>query len=75
MFSPFNSGKVGTGMWAQIGSICGLSGLPMALSYLKIALDIGRVFAKCLIFDDLFSSGLPIGCLKVRIPIRMVKKY
>ena len=39
---------------AQIGRIFGLSGLPMALFYLKIGLDIGRVFAKCLIFDDFF---------------------
>ena len=28
--------------------------LPMALFYLKIGLDIGQVFAKCLIFDDFF---------------------
>ena len=39
---------------AQIGRIFGLSGLPMALFYLKIGLDIGRIFAKCLIFDDFF---------------------
>ena len=39
---------------AQIGRIFGLSGLPMAPFYLKIGLDIGRVFAKCLIFDDFF---------------------
>ena len=32
--------------------------------YLKIGLDKGRVFAKCLIFDE-FSSGLPLGCQKV----------
>ena len=38
------SGKVGTGMAAQIGRIFSLSGLPMALFYLKIGLDIGRVF-------------------------------
>ena len=35
-----------------------------SLFYLKIGLDIGRVFAKCLIFDEV-SSGLPIGCQKV----------
>ena len=33
---------------AQIGRIFGLSGLPMTPFYLKIGLDIGRVFAKCL---------------------------
>ena len=37
---------------AQMGRIFGLSGLPMAPFYLKIGLDIGRVFAKCLIFDE-----------------------
>ena len=37
---------------AQIGRIFGLSGLPMAPFYLKIS--IGRVFAKCLIFDEFF---------------------
>ena len=39
---------------AQMGRIFGLSGLPMAPFYLKIGLDIGRVFAKCLIFDEVF---------------------
>ena len=39
---------------AQKGRIFGLSGLPMAPFYLKIGLDIGRVFAKCLIFDEFF---------------------
>ena len=40
---------------AQIERNFGLSGLPiMALFYLKIALDIGRVFAKCSIFDEFF---------------------
>ena len=39
---------------AQIGSISGLSGLPMAPFYLKIGLDIGRVSAKGLIFDEFF---------------------
>ena len=39
---------------AQVGGIFGLLGLPMALFYLKIGLDIGRVFAKCLIFDEFF---------------------
>ena len=34
------------GCAAQIGCFFGLSGLPMALFYLKIGLDIGRVFAK-----------------------------
>ena len=49
---------------AQIGCFFGLSGLPMALFYLKIGLDIGRDFAKCLIFYEFFLS-LPIGCQKV----------
>ena len=39
---------------AQMGRIYDLSGLPMAPFYLKIGLDIGRVFAKCLSFDDFF---------------------
>ena len=52
----YHSGKVGTGMCGpdQMGHIFGLSGLPMAPIYLKIGLDIGRIFAKCLIFDDFF---------------------
>ena len=52
------------GCAAQIGCFFGLSGLPMASFYLKIGLDIGRVFAKCIIFDEL-SFSLPIGCQKV----------
>ena len=43
--------------------------------YLKIGLDIGRVFAKCLIFDECFLSIL-VGCQKVgylRILIYMFK--
>ena len=42
------------GCAAQIGCFFGLSGLPMALFYLKIGLDIGRIFAKCMIFNDFF---------------------
>ena len=42
------------GCAAQIGCLFGLSGLAMAPFYLKIGLDIGRVFIKCLIFDDFF---------------------
>ena len=38
---------------AQMG-IFGLSGLPMVPFYLKIGLDIRRVFATCLIFDEFF---------------------
>ena len=47
---------MGTGMCGpDIGCLFGLSGLPMApFSYLKIGLDIGCVFAKCLIFDEFF---------------------
>ena len=60
------SGKVGTGMcgpdrapFRPLGFTNGL------FFYLKIiGLDKGRVFAKCLIFDE-FSSGLPLGCQKV----------
>ena len=60
---------------AQIGHIFGLSGLPMALFYLKIGLDIGRVFAKCLIYGEFFSSGLPIVVKKyLCIQIYMVKR-
>ena len=41
------------GCAAQIGCFFGLSGLAMApFFYLKIGLDIGRVFAKCIIFDE-----------------------
>ena len=39
---------------AQMGRIFGLSDLQMVPFYLKISLDIGRVFAKCLIFDEFF---------------------
>ena len=43
--------------------------------YFKIGLDIGRVFEKCLIFDD-FSFGLPIGCQIVPLhPNSHGKKY
>ena len=41
------------GCAAQIGCFFGLSGLQIApFFYLKIGLDIGRIFANCLIFDD-----------------------
>ena len=52
------------GCAAQMGCFFGLPGLPMALFVLKIGLDIGRVFAKCIISMN-FSFGLPIGCHKV----------
>ena len=39
---------------AQMGRIFGLSDLQMVPFYLKIGVDIGRVFAKCLIFDEFF---------------------
>ena len=39
---------------AQMGRIFGLSDLQMVPFYLIIGLDIGRVFAKCLIFDEFF---------------------
>ena len=42
---------------AQMGRIFGLSDLQMVPFYLKIGLDIDRVFAKCLIFDE-FSLWL-----------------
>ena len=38
----------------EMGRIFGLSDLQMVPFYLKIGLDIGRVFAKCLIFDEFF---------------------
>ena len=47
----------------------------MTLFYLNIGLDIGRVFPKCLIFDE-FSFGSPIGCQKVLLhPNLHGKKY
>ena len=46
------SGKVGTGMCGPDRVLFRLSGLAMALFYLKIGLDIGRVFAKCIILDE-----------------------
>ena len=39
------------GCAAHIGRLFSLSGLPMAPLLFEIGLDIGRVFAKCLIFD------------------------
>ena len=48
------SGKVGTGMRGGALSFFGILGLPRPPFYLKIGLDIGRVFAKCIIFDDIF---------------------
>ena len=45
------------GRAAQMGYLFGLSGLSMTHFYhvyLKICLDIGRVFAKCLIFNEFF---------------------
>ena len=43
--------------------------------YLKIGLNVGRVFAKCVIFDE-FVLGLPIGCQKVPMhPNLHCKKY
>ena len=42
------------GCAAQIGHLFGLSGLPMAPFLFENCLDIGRVFAKCLIFDEFF---------------------
>ena len=41
-------------MRAQMARIFGLSDLQMVPFYLKIGFDIGRVFAKCLIFDEFF---------------------
>ena len=47
----------------------------MAPFYLKIGLDIGRAFAKCIIFMN-FSFGLPIGCQKVLMHANLQgKKY
>ena len=48
------SGKVGTGMCGPDRLLFGLSGLPMALFYLKISLDIGRIIAKYIIFNEFF---------------------
>ena len=51
------SGKVGTGMCAQIGRFFSLSCLSMTPFYLKIGLDIGCIFAKYLIFDEITYNG------------------
>ena len=40
------------GCAAQIGCFFDLSGLAMAPFYLRIGLDKGRIFAKCIIFDE-----------------------
>ena len=55
-FGGYHSGKVGTGICGPDGAhiIFGLSDLQMVPFYLKIGLDICRVFAKCLIFDAFF---------------------
>ena len=59
----------------QIGLISASQVYQWPLFYLKIGLDIGLVFAKCLIFDE-FSSGLPIGCQKIPMhPNLHGKKY
>ena len=42
------------GCAAQIGCFFGLSGFAMAPFFLKVGLDIGCVFAKCIIFDEFF---------------------
>ena len=43
------------GCEVQIGCFFGLLGLPMALFFLfEIGLDIGRIFVKCIIFDEFF---------------------
>ena len=56
---------------AQMGRIFGLSDLQMVPFYLKIGLDILRVLAKCLIFDEFFfwltyrlSKSIPIHMVK-----------
>ena len=69
------SGKVGTGMCGpDIGRHFDLSGLPMAPFYLKIGLDIGRVFAKCLIFGEFFLwLTYRLSKVPICIPIYMVK--
>ena len=59
------------GCAAQIVGLFGFSVLQMAPFYLKIGLDKGRVFAKCLIFDEFFFTYM--SCLKVCIPIYMAK--
>ena len=46
------SRKVGTGMCGSDSSFLGFRVLQWPLFYLKIGLDIGRVFAKCIISDE-----------------------
>ena len=49
------SGKVGVrGCAAQIGAFSASQVFQWALFYLKIGLDIGRIFAKCIIFVEFF---------------------
>ena len=70
----YHSGKGGTGMCGPDGAHFRPLRFTNGPFYLKIDLDIGRVFAKCLMFDD--SSGLPIGCQKVPMhPNSHGKKY
>ena len=47
------------GCAAQKGCFFGLSGLPMALFYLKFGLDIGCVFAKYIIFNEFCLNKCP----------------
>ena len=46
-----------SGCAAQKGCLFDISGLPMALLYLKIGLDLAQDFAKCLILMNRLSKS------------------
>ena len=75
-FGGYHSGKVGTGVCSPDGAHFRPLRFTNGPFYLKIGLDIGRVFAKFLIFDEFFLWALPIGCQKVPMhPDSNGKKY
>ena len=64
------------GCAAQIGCFFGRSGLTMAPFHLTTGLDIGRVFEKCIIFDEFFLWFTYRVCQKVLMhPNLHGKKY
>ena len=70
------SGKVGTGMCAQIGCFFGLSGFPMAPFLFENWFRNRSYFWKMHTFRWIFPFSLPIGCQKVLMhPNLYGKKY
>ena len=53
-FGGYHSGKVGTGMCGPDGTHFRPLRFTNGPFLFEIGLDIGRVFAKCLIFDEFF---------------------